>query len=149
MKIGVVFAEPCQLRHVSGMAKGVRFPEDIRFPAKMLLAPVGGILHMAGDGLAIGHIQIPFNPGAGRIDPAAGVNMLLYAVEQIRVLLLDDLIEGDLTHAHGKIRAIRHEIKRGFGVPAETVDGVFPCPLPIHVNVVMGNQMHGQGFGSG
>jgi hypothetical protein len=101
VEVTVVLAQLCQLRHVAGMAEGVRLPEHLRFDAQVLARPLLGVQHVPGDGLAVRHVQVAFHPGAGNAFPAAFRYALLNLREDIRVHLPHHIVERHLADGEG------------------------------------------------
>ena len=135
------FAEPVNLRHVGAVSEGVRGEVHIQpFHAPDFLHVVFGVLDVAQQGLACGHVLVRLHPGSGGDFPAALGDALLDFLHHIRVILFHDFVHRALGLGIFEFRVLVHDVQHGAEGGQRRRHGLVEAPHPVHVDMGMGGQ---------
>ena len=108
VKIGLNAAEARQLGNVYRVAESIRLPHYCGFSSEIFFGPFTGIEKVARDRFPVGHIQVPFNPGSGRVLPAPLADTPFNFRKDIRVFFPGNHICGHLTVGESHLRIVLH-----------------------------------------
>ena len=135
------FAETVDLRHVGAVAEGVRREIHLQVTGPPYLFHVLlGVLDMAQQGLAGGHVLVRLHPGGGGDFPAPLRDPGLNLLHELRIVLFHDFVHRALGLGILELGVLVHDVQDGAESGQGHRHGLVEAPHPVHVDMGMGGQ---------